>query len=103
MRKLFCKIKNTLSTPGTFSKLVVLFCLGYSVRIIEWAMWQFEQSNMEAATLLTVSLGLFGGELLFLCLKRIFTKSDEKSNSSKNKVEASEDTYDPAVDGTGSD
>lgn len=41
-------------------------------------MWQFEMSNSEASTLLTAGLALFGGELLLLCLKRIFAKNDNK-------------------------
>ena len=42
---------------------------------------QFETSNTEAATVITSSLALFGGELLLLCLKRIFAKSDNKTIS----------------------
>ena len=81
IKKLCKRIKKLASSPGIFSKALVLFCLGYSVRVIEWAMDQFEQSNTEASTLLTVAIGLFGGELLFLCIKRVFAKVDKKESS----------------------
>lgn len=66
---------------GMFSKVIVIFCLTYSVRIIEWGIRMFEQTQTEASTLLTVSLSLFGGELLFLCLKRVFAKSSGDSTN----------------------
>lgn len=75
------RAKNYFSKPGMFSKVLVLFCIIYCVRICEWAMWQFEMSNSEASTLLTAGLALFGGELLLLCLKRIFAKKDDKEAS----------------------
>ena len=73
---------------GLFSKVIVVFCLAYSVRIVEWGIEQFERSNTEAATLLTVSLALFGGELLFLCLKRVFAKPN---NTASDGVYSDED------------
>lgn len=80
--KKFCnRVQKLASSPGSFSKVLVVFCLAYSVRVIEWAMDQFEQSNTEASTLLTVAIGLFGGELLFLCIKRVFAKVDKKESS----------------------
>lgn len=81
VKKFFRRIRKLASSPGAFSKILVVFCLGYSVRVIEWAMNQFEQSNTEASTLLTVAIGLFGGELLFLCIKRVFAKVDKKESS----------------------
>ena len=82
LRAFWQKIK-----PGLFSKIIVIFCLGYSVRIVEWGMRQFEQSNTEAATLLTVSLALFGGELLFLCLKRVFAKPNNTASDGPRSYE----------------
>lgn len=79
MKRLFAWVKK----PGAFSKIIVVFCLIYSVRIIEWAMRQFEETQMEATTLITVSIGLFGGELLLLCLKRVFSKNDKKELKSE--------------------
>jgi len=72
------KIKAWMSKPGMFSRVLVVFCLAYSIRIIEWAVCQFENTGSEPETILTVAVGLFGGELLLLCLKRIFAKHDNK-------------------------
>ena len=72
------KIKNFFTKSGMFSRLLVLFCIGYCVRITEWGMDQFEMSNTEASTLITAALALFGGELLLLCLKRVFSNVDFK-------------------------
>ena len=81
MTKLMKKFKKYCAKAGLFSRVIVIFCLAYSVRIIEWAMQEFERSNTEAGTLLTVSLALFGGELVLLCMKRIFAKNDGKKIS----------------------
>ena len=94
MKKLMKKIQKYCSKAGLFSRVIVIFCLAYSVRIIEWAMKEFERSNAEAGTLLTVSLALFGGELLLLCMKRIFSKNDGKKISDFDVPKTSFDTYD---------
>ena len=82
-------VKSYFTQPGMFSRLLVIFCIAYCVRITEWGMDQFEQSNTEAGTLITASLTLFGGELLLLLLKRVFGNIDFKFGRNKtNKVEA---------------
>ena len=73
---IFQKIGNYVNKSGMFSKVIVIFCILYCVRIIEWGMYQFEMSNTEASTLITAGLTLFGGELLLLCIKRVFSKND---------------------------
>lgn len=78
MKNLFHKFKKFLSKPGMFSRILVIFCIAYCVRIVEWGIDQFEISNTEAATLITSGLALFGGELLLLCIKRTFAKNDNK-------------------------
>ena len=92
------RLKNIFKSKGMFSRIIVIFCLVYCVRIVEWSMDRFEETNMEAPTLITVALGLFGGELLLLCLKRIFAKSDKTSirkvEEEINNVSASTSSYD---------
>lgn len=83
------KIKKWINKPGQFSKVVVIFCLAYSVRIIEWSIREFERTQVEASTTITVALSLFGGELLFLCLKRVFSKKD-KEERANNTILSSE-------------
>lgn len=78
MKGFLKKIKKFVSKPGMFSRILVIFCIAYCVRIVEWGIVQFEISNTEAATLITSGLALFGGELLLLCIKRTFAKSDNK-------------------------
>ena len=76
------KIKDYFSKSGMFSKIIVIFCIAYSVHIIEWAMDKYEQNpGLEPSTIITAALTLFGGELLFLCLKRIFSNSDKSKDS----------------------
>lgn len=72
------KTKKRQLKPGSFSRFLVIFCIAYCVRIVEWGIRQFEISNTEAATLITAGLTLFGGELLLLCLKRVFAKNDNR-------------------------
>lgn len=84
------KWRKWTQRPGQFSKVIVIFCLAYSVRIIEWGIRQFEETQMEASTLLTVAIGLFGGELLFLCLKRVFSKKDNSERT--DSVSESQET-----------
>lgn len=75
------RVKNYFCKPGMFSRVLVVFCILYVLRVTEWAMRQFEMSNMEATTLLTVTVGFFGTELALLCLKRVFAKKDNKEAS----------------------
>jgi len=74
MKNFLKKIKKFLKTPGLFSRALVVFCIAYSVRVIEWQMDIFESTQAEASELVACAIGLFGGELLLLCLKRIFSK-----------------------------
>lgn len=83
---IFKRLSNYFSKSGMFSRALVLFCIFYCVRLCEWSMDQFEQSNMEASTLLTAALTLFGGELLLLCLKRVFAKKDQQSGAKQKNV-----------------
>lgn len=79
MKNFLSKLKAYLTKPGMFSRILVIFCIAYCVRIIEWGMDQFERSNSEAGTLITVAVGLFGTELGLLCLKRVFAKNEKKT------------------------
>ena len=90
--KLFKKPYEYFSKPGMFSRVLVVFCIGYCVRITEWGMDQFEVSNTEASTLITAALTLFGGELLLLCLKRVFGNNDFKLGKKKTSDNLSLDS-----------
>lgn len=66
-----------------FSRVIVLFCIGYMVYSIEWAKSMFELSYVEPSAIITGVITGFGGELLFLCLNRIFSKKDEHERKSQ--------------------
>lgn len=92
------KIINFFDKAGLFSRAIVTFCIAYSVRVIEWSMDMYEQHpGLEPTTIITATTALFGGELLFLVLKRIFADKDKKNNTKKSsKVSPENDTPDSA-------
>lgn len=67
-------MKQTPKKKGDFSRKIVIFCIVLSVIYTVWAMVTFNVTNMEASALTVGVYGFFGGELLFLCLKRILAK-----------------------------
>ena len=62
---------------GLFSKITVAFCIAEMAVMQIWAMRIASHNAFLTTGLLTANHGVFGGELLLLCLKRIFAKSDE--------------------------
>jgi uncharacterized membrane protein YgdD (TMEM256/DUF423 family) len=85
--KFMNKLKKWLKTPGLFSRLIVIFCLAYCVRIVEWQMDVFENTQSEASELVAAGLALFGGELLLLCIKRVFSNGRKESEEDYSDVE----------------
>ena len=63
---------------GAFSKIIVAFCVIEMAAMQFWAMRIASHNAFLTTGLLTANHGVFGGELLLLCLKRIFAKTDEK-------------------------
>lgn len=62
---------------GIFSKLVVVFCIVEMVTIQIWSMKIADNRLFMVTGLLTANHAVFGGELLLLCLKRIFAPKEE--------------------------
>lgn len=62
---------------GKLSRTLVKFCIGFLVvyTVVNNILFYFVQ--VEPSTLTTCVYAAFSGELLFLCLKRIFAKADE--------------------------
>lgn len=71
------ELKEKKST-GIFSKLMVLYCLAVVSAASFYTFWLIGTRGIDANGTLTVVCGLFGAELMLLCMKRIFAKSDEK-------------------------
>ena len=61
-----------------FSKAVVVFCILEMVAIQVWSMRIASHNSFLVTGLLTTNHAVFGGELLLLCIKRIFSKDKEE-------------------------
>lgn len=58
--------------PHLFSKLVVAWCIVCGTAASAYALRILSRTGHDPAALLGVILAFFGGELLILCMKRIF-------------------------------
>ena len=63
-----------------FSKIIVVFCVLEMALIQFWAMRIASHNSFLTTGLLTANHAVFGGELLLLCLKRIFADKKENKN-----------------------
>lgn len=68
-----------------FSKCVVLYCIAFSSLSSLWALWIAHRGGIQVTGLLTVILGLFGGELLLLCLKTLLGDKGKKDAYTEEK------------------
>ena len=80
-------MKKRRLPKGVFSKIVVVFCVIEMAVMQFWAMRIASHNAFLTTGLLTANHGVFGGELLLLCLKRIFAKSDEKDGVESDNPE----------------
>lgn len=97
-----------LSKQGNFSKQTIIFCLGFIAVfavLCLFAEYKAALVNIKLDTymLLRVTAAVFGGELLFLLLKRLWTSDDNKikrfiKKNNKNTEEASEQNSDIPID-----
>ena len=65
-------------SSGLFSKFMVIYCLAFVSIAAIYTFWLIGTKGIDANATLTVVCGLFGAELLLLCMKRIFQKSDKR-------------------------
>lgn len=72
---------------GRFSKAMVIFCVLEMFFMQWWAMKIVQNQSMEITGLISVNHGVFGGELLLLCLKRIFANKDNKKEKESDNSE----------------
>lgn len=68
----------TKKQKGIFSKIIVVFCVLEMALIQFWAMRIASHNSFLTTGLLTANHAVFGGELLLLCLKRIFADKGNK-------------------------
>lgn len=52
-----------------------------------WGMCIADKDKYDTQGLIAANHAVFGGELLFLCLKRIFAKGDSTNGNSKKDIE----------------
>ena len=67
---------------GLFSRVLVCYCIGFMTLLTIAAFIILGFTGYDATGILGVAAGVFGGELLLLCLKRIFAndKPDDGGN-----------------------
>lgn len=66
--------------PHLFAKVTVIYCVAFASGTSLWALRILSRTGHDPAALLGIILGFFGGELLLLCLKTIFTTRKEQKN-----------------------
>ncbi len=74
-----------MKKKGIFSKFIVAFCILEMVAIQVWSMRIASHNSFLVTGLITANHAVFGGELLLLCLKRIFAKDTQKGGDFKSK------------------
>lgn len=74
---------------GIFSKIVICYCIAILTGLSVWAFGILQSTGYDASGILGVSAGVFGGELLLLCVKRILAK--DRGNSEEEGTEGKEE------------
>ncbi len=64
-----------------FSKIIVIFCIAEITVMQIWSMRIASHSAYDVTGLLTANHSVFGGELLLICLKRIFSELSDVRRS----------------------
>jgi hypothetical protein len=76
---------------GRFSKIIVVYCVGFCSLMSVWSMWIADRNGVLVTGVITAILGVFGGELLLLCLKRIFGGRQDADAAEAEKPPANDD------------
>lgn len=72
---------------GLFMKAVIIYCLAFIAVSNLWALSITEKTGEEPSSIVQSINLVHGGELLLCCIKRLFTKSDEKEKALTNNKE----------------
>ena len=81
------KKKKKKKNKGLFSKIIVCICIAEVILMQIWGMCIADKSRYDTQGLIAANHAVFGGELLFLCLKRIFAKGDSENGNCKKDIE----------------
>ena len=71
-------MKRLKEIPHLFSKLTVIYCVLFASGASIWALRILSRTGHDPATLLSIILAFFGGELMLLCLRTILKKDKEE-------------------------
>ena len=72
---------------GLFMKAIIIYCLAFIAVSNLWALSITEKTGEEPSSIVESINLVHGGELLLCCIKRLFTKSDEKEKALTNNKE----------------
>ena len=72
---------------GQMSRMLVYFCIAVLTIVAAWAMIVKLKFGYDLSDVLTFVAAVFGGELLMLCLKRIFAAPRDDMNDYDNNEE----------------
>ena len=67
-------IGKLAAVPHLFSKLIVIWCVVFGSAACAYSLRILSRTGHDPAALLGVILAFFGGELLFLCLRKILSE-----------------------------
>ena len=73
--------KNRKKVKGRFSRALVIFCILEMALMQIWGMWIADKDLYSTAELVSANHLVFGGELLMLCLKRLFAKDRKEDEN----------------------
>ena len=74
---------------GLFMKAIIIYCLAFIAVSNLWALSITEKTGEEPSSIVQSINLVHGGELLLCCIKRLFTKSDEREKALTNNKEKS--------------
>lgn len=86
---------------GLFSKVIVIYCIAFISILTIGSFAILALTGLDASSILGVAASVFGGELLLLCLKRIFAKPStlDEENTKDQFCSHENDDGDDAVGG----
>lgn len=71
---------------GRFSKVIVVFCILEMAFMQIWAMRIASHNSFLTDGLIVANHAVFGGELLMLCVKRIFAGREKNDKNNTTEV-----------------
>lgn len=80
---------------GRFSKIIVCICITEIILMQIWGMTVATALEYDTQGLIAANHAVFGGELLFLCLKRILANGEQGGKKNGRSEKNIEETIEP--------